>query len=76
MTMPAPCTLERRFEDCQRNDDKTHEALWKRLDAVENALARVTLAMATSRGAALVLHGVVTLICTAGGIKLISVLWP
>ena len=66
--------FEKRFEDCREEDRDAHKALWSRIGKVEVKVDALNSLVERTRGAMLVMHGVVTLLCSAAGVLLVKAL--
>ena len=66
--------LEKRFEDCREEDRDAHKAIWSRLGKVEAKVDSLNAMIERTRGAMLVMHGVVSLLCSAAGVILVKAL--
>ena len=66
--------FEKRFEDCREEDRDAHKALWSRIGKVEVKVDSLNGLVERTRGAMLVMHGVVTLLCSAAGVLLVKAL--
>ncbi len=69
-----PCVLKDRFEDCQREDREAHRAIWSRLGDVEDKVDRLHDTFERTRGAIMLAHALITLLCSAAGVLLVKAL--
>ena len=66
--------FEKRFEDCREEDREAHRAIWSRLGKVEAKVDKVNATMEQTRGAILVIHALLTVLCSAAGVLLVKAL--
>ena len=68
--------FEKRFEDCREEDCEAHRAIWSRIGKLEGKVDRINTTVERTRGAMLVMHGAITLLCSAAGVLLVKALFP